>query len=74
MINVNPHENRFESFNGLPSINSKFKKGFDGISIKRTLGRENAPKNAGHTITIDQPNCPSKTNYYSEEVPRFYPG
>ena len=74
MINVNPHEGRFESFNALPHINSKFKTAFRGQSIKNHTGRENDAKCNGYVMTIHPPNCPANTNYYSEEVPRFYPG
>jgi hypothetical protein len=52
MITVNPHEERFTAFNALPSINSKFKTPFQGMVIKKTLGRD-YPKNAGNTIVID---------------------
>lgn len=73
-IDVDPHESRFVKFEALPHINSKYKTAFKGPAIKKTLGRDDQPTNAGHTITIDNPSNPAKTNFYAPEIPKFYPG
>ena len=53
MIDVNPHEGRFDNFETLPMINSKYGNSFK-LEIKKNLGRKEAsPSNAGHTVTID---------------------
>lgn len=53
MIEVNPHEGRFDNFETLPMINSKYGNSFK-LEIKKNLGRKEAsPSNAGNTVTID---------------------
>ena len=71
---INPHEARFETFEALPHINSKYKTAYRGLEIKKTMGRSDDPKNAGHQIIIDNPSNPAKTNFYDPDVPKFYPG
>ena len=44
------------------------------MEIKKSLGRSDDPKNAGHQIIIDSPSNPAKTNFYDPDVPKFYPG
>ena len=74
MIPVNPHEGRFDNFETLPMINSKYGNSFK-LEIKKNLGRKEAsPSNAGHQIRIDNPNCPANTSFYNEEIPKFFPG
>ena len=71
---MNPHEARFEQFEALPHINSKYKTPFKGMEIKKNMGRNDDAKNAGHYVILDNPSNPAKTNYYDPDVPKFYKG
>ena len=74
MINVHPHDKQFEPIDKLPLINSKFKNS-SKVSIKKQISREQAlPRNAGNTVNTTQPNSPSRTQFYTSEIPKYYEG
>ena len=73
MITVNPHEGRFDNFNRLPRINSKYKNSFK-LEMNKTLGRNYSPKKYDYLITNQDPSHPSNTTFYNEGIPKYFPG
>ena len=55
-------------------INSKFKNS-SKVIIKKQISREQAlPRNAGNTVNTSQPNSPSRTQFYTAEIPKYFEG
>ena len=71
---INIHDNRFDYFNNLPRIVGKYKQG-SMFDYDRCIGRiEASPRNAGHSLTVKQPNSPAGSTYHCDDIPRFYKG